>query len=149
MFDVGFSELLVIALVALIVIGPERLPKVARTVGILLGRLQRYVNDVKSDINREIQLDELKQLQEQVASQTRDLETSLTSGMRAVEDSLNQTIAPPESLPAASETADLAQQSAPLADAPLTAQEESAAAAINPVESGASPAAEKARAEHV
>ena len=62
MFDIGFSELMVIGVVALIVIGPERLPKVARTLGHLLGRAQRYVNDVKSDINREIQLDELKKL---------------------------------------------------------------------------------------
>ncbi|MFA7282053.1 MAG: Sec-independent protein translocase protein TatB [Sterolibacterium sp.] len=96
MFDVGFSELVVIALVALIVIGPERLPKVARTIGILMGRLQRYVNDVKSDINREIQLDELKKLQEQVASETREFETSLHQEMHSVENSLNQTIAPPD-----------------------------------------------------
>ncbi len=64
MFDVGISELMVIAVVALVVIGPERLPKVARTAGLLLGRLQRYVSDVKADINREIQLDELKKLQQ-------------------------------------------------------------------------------------
>ena len=152
MFDVGFSELVVIALVALIVIGPERLPKVARTVGILLGRLQRYVNDVKSDINREIQLDELKQLQEQMTSQARDMETSLTSEMRAVENSLNQTIAPPEDLLPASETANLVEQAAP-ADAPAVAltdaREQSAPTAANPVEPGASPTAEKARTEHV
>ena len=66
MFDIGLSELMVIGIVALIVIGPERLPRVARTLGHLLGRAQRYVNDVKSDINREIQLDELKKLQTQV-----------------------------------------------------------------------------------
>jgi sec-independent protein translocase protein TatB len=60
MFDIGFSELLVIGVVALIVIGPERLPKVARTAGHLYGRLQRYVSTVKSDISREIQLDEIK-----------------------------------------------------------------------------------------
>ena len=60
MFDIGFSELVVIGIVALLVLGPERLPKVARTTGHLLGRLQRYVSDVKSDINREMQLDELK-----------------------------------------------------------------------------------------
>lgn len=109
MFDVGFSELLVIALVALIVIGPERLPKVARTAGVLLGRLQRYVNDVKSDINREMQLDELKKIQEEVAVQTRDMQDSLTSEMRSVEDSLNQSIAPAETAPAqADETAAVA-----------------------------------------
>jgi sec-independent protein translocase protein TatB len=93
MFDVGFSELIVIALVALIVIGPERLPKVARTVGHLLGRLQRYVNDVKSDINREMQLDELKKLQEQVASQARDMERQVNDQMHSVETSLNASIA--------------------------------------------------------
>ena len=77
MFDIGFSELMVIAIVALVVIGPERLPKVARTLGHLLGRAQRYVNDVKSDINREMQLDELKMLQTEVADSARSLESSV------------------------------------------------------------------------
>jgi sec-independent protein translocase protein TatB len=77
MFDIGFSELIVIAIVALVVIGPERLPKVARTIGLLLGRAQRYVNDVKSDINREMQLDELKKLQTQVTDSARELESSV------------------------------------------------------------------------
>ena len=71
MFDIGFSELMVIALVALIVIGPERLPQVARTLGHLLGRLQRYVNDVKADIDREMELDELKKLRATVAGARR------------------------------------------------------------------------------
>lgn len=60
MFDIGFTELIVIGVVALIVIGPERLPKVARTAGHLYGRLQRYVSSVKSDISNEIQLDEIR-----------------------------------------------------------------------------------------
>ena len=77
MFDIGFSELMVIGIVALLVIGPERLPKVARTIGHLLGRAQRYVSDVKSDINREIQLDELKKLQTQVTDSARELESSV------------------------------------------------------------------------
>jgi sec-independent protein translocase protein TatB len=63
MFDIGFSELLVIGVVALIVLGPERLPKVARTAGLLFARFQRYVSEVKSEINREIQNEELKSLQ--------------------------------------------------------------------------------------
>jgi sec-independent protein translocase protein TatB len=79
MFDIGFSELMVIGIVALIVIGPERLPKVARTLGHLLGRAQRYVNDVKSDISREVQLDELKKLQSQVSDSARELESSVRS----------------------------------------------------------------------
>lgn len=77
MFDIGFSELIVIGIVALVVIGPERLPKVARTVGLLLGRAQRYVNDVKSDISREMQLDELKKLQTEVTESARELEHSM------------------------------------------------------------------------
>ena len=94
MFDVSFSELVVIGLVALIVIGPERLPKVARTAGLLLGRLQRYVSDVKADISREMQLDELKKMQEQIADHARAMESSLSDEMHAVHESLNQSIAP-------------------------------------------------------
>ncbi len=96
MFDVGFSELMVIAVVALIVIGPEKLPGVARTAGHLLGRLQRYVNDVKSDIHREMQLDELKKLQEQVAQEARSVESSVQSQLTNVETSLNESIAGPQ-----------------------------------------------------
>jgi sec-independent protein translocase protein TatB len=91
-FDVGFTELMVIALVGLIVIGPERLPKVARTVGHLLGRLQRYVGDVKSDISREMQLEDLKKLQAQVQEQARDLERQVNDQMKTVETQLNQSI---------------------------------------------------------
>ena len=76
MFDIGFSEIVVIAVVALIVIGPERLPKAARTMGHLFGRLQRYVNDVKSDINREMELDELRKLQQEVKSAAQELRVS-------------------------------------------------------------------------
>lgn len=77
MFDIGFSEFIVIGIVALIVIGPERLPKVARTLGLLLGRAQRYVNDVKADIHREMQLDELKKLQSEMTESARSLEDSM------------------------------------------------------------------------
>ena len=97
MFDIGFSELMVIGIVALLVIGPERLPKVARTVGHLLGRAQRYVNDVKSDINREIQLDELKKLQSQVTESARALEESVRkeydNARHAVESPVNAAVA--------------------------------------------------------
>ncbi len=68
---------MLIGIVALVVIGPERLPKVARTLGHLLGRAQRYVNDVKSDINREIQLDELKKLQTEMTDSARTLGDSV------------------------------------------------------------------------
>jgi sec-independent protein translocase protein TatB len=90
MFDIGFSEMLVIAVVALIVIGPERLPKVARTLGHLFGRMQRYVNDVKADISREMELDELRKLQTQIQDAAQSFETSVKSGMSATESELQQ-----------------------------------------------------------
>lgn len=64
MFGIGFSELLLISVVALIVIGPERLPKVARTVGAWVGRLNRYAAQIKADIDREMHLDELRNVQQ-------------------------------------------------------------------------------------
>jgi sec-independent protein translocase protein TatB len=79
MFDLGFTELMVIAVVALVVIGPERLPRVARTMGHLAGRLQRYVADVKADINREVELDELRKMRDSVKNAASDLETSVRS----------------------------------------------------------------------
>jgi sec-independent protein translocase protein TatB len=100
-FDIAFSEIVVIAVVALVVIGPERLPKVARTLGHMFGRLQRYVNEVKADINREMELDELRKLQSEVQSAARDLESSVTSaaremesGVRSVESQLNEAGSP-------------------------------------------------------
>ncbi|MFP5400347.1 MAG: Sec-independent protein translocase protein TatB [Gammaproteobacteria bacterium] len=91
MFDFGFSELIVIGIVMLVVVGPERLPKVARTAGHLLGRVQRYVSDVKSDIQREMQLEELKKLQEQVRHQAQELESSVRSGAANVESEVGRT----------------------------------------------------------
>ena len=93
MFDVGFSELMVIGVVALMVIGPQKLPGVARTVGALLGRMQRYVNDVKADINREIELDELKKMHTSVQDAAKSIETSMTdtmSGFQAQADELHK-----------------------------------------------------------
>lgn len=89
MFDIGFSELMVIAVVALIVIGPERLPKVARTVGLLFGRMQRYVNDVKADISREMALDDLRKLQSSMQDTARSIEQSVTEEVRAAEQSVS------------------------------------------------------------
>ena len=85
MFDIGFSELVVIGIVALLVLGPERLPKVARTTGHLLGRLQRYVADVKSDINREMQLDELKRLQEEARKSAMEFESTVRNEVASIE----------------------------------------------------------------
>ena len=88
MFDIGFSEIVVIAVVALVVLGPEKLPKTARTLGHLFGRLQRYVNDVKRDIQRELELDELRKLQQNVQSAAKEIETSMTAATRDVEQNV-------------------------------------------------------------
>ena len=77
MFDFSFSELMVIMVVALIVIGPERLPKVARTLGHLWGRAQRYVNGVKADIERDMAVEEFRQLQQKVQAEASALEQSV------------------------------------------------------------------------
>lgn len=92
MFDIGFSELMVIGLVALIVIGPERLPRVARTLGHLAGRLQRYVNDVKADINREVELDELRKMRDTVQQAASGFENTVQSELNKTETDLNQAV---------------------------------------------------------
>jgi sec-independent protein translocase protein TatB len=88
MFDIGFSELLVIGLVALIVIGPERLPRVARTLGHLAGRLQRYVADVKADISREVELEELRKMKDSVQQAASGIENSVQSELNSVQSEL-------------------------------------------------------------
>ena len=88
MFDVGFSEMLVIAVVALVVIGPEKLPGVAKTVGAWFGRLQRYVNDVKADINREIELEELRKFKTQFEEAAQSLDSGFRSEVSQAEASM-------------------------------------------------------------
>lgn len=88
MFDIAFTELVIVAIVALIVIGPEKLPKVARTLGSLAGRMQRYVSTVKQDIERELELDDLKKLQQDIQQGSQDVkqqvESSIHGGMSDV-----------------------------------------------------------------
>jgi sec-independent protein translocase protein TatB len=92
MFDIGFSELLVIGVVALIVIGPQKLPRVARTVGHLLGRMQRYVSDVKADINREIELEELRKMRDSMQKAATEVESSVQSELNKTADDLNKAV---------------------------------------------------------
>jgi sec-independent protein translocase protein TatB len=92
MFDIGFTELMVIAMVALIVIGPERLPRVARTLGHLAGRLQRYVADVKADINREVELEELRKMRDSVRQTASSMESSFNAELRKAESELNAAV---------------------------------------------------------
>jgi sec-independent protein translocase protein TatB len=85
MIDLGIEKMMVIGAVALIVIGPEKLPRVARTVGTLLGKAQRYVADVKAEVNRSIELEELKKMKESVETAARDVEGSIRAGANEFE----------------------------------------------------------------
>lgn len=89
MIDFGFDKLALIGAVALIVIGPEKLPRVARTVGHLLGKAQRYVADVKAEVNRSIELEELKKMKTQFEDAARDVETSVNDELRSASAELN------------------------------------------------------------
>lgn len=92
MIDLGLSKLALIGVVALVVIGPEKLPKVARMAGSLLGRAQRYINDVKSEVNREMELDELRKMQEEVQEAAKDVESSIARNLSDAERELNTAV---------------------------------------------------------
>ena len=129
MFDSGISEIMVIAVVALVVIGPERLPRVARTIGTLLGRAQRYVNDVKAEVTREMELEELRKLQTQMQDAARSIEKEVStagaevqSAVVSAEQELNQTLTAAATTDAATATVPLPEVT-PLAEpdgTPLT-----------------------------
>ena len=91
MIDLGISKIALIGAVALIVIGPEKLPRLARTVGTLLGKAQRYVNDVKQEVNRSMELDEFKKMKENVEDAARDVENSIRTGAGDFEKSWAET----------------------------------------------------------
>ena len=90
MIDLGISKMALIGAVALIVIGPEKLPRVARTVGALLGKAQRYVSDVKAEVNRSMDLDELKKMRETVEGAARDVENSIQTSASDFEKSWSE-----------------------------------------------------------
>jgi len=112
MIDFGFDKLALIGAVALIVIGPEKLPRVARTVGHLMGKAQRYVAEVKAEVNRSIELDELKKMKTEFQTAARDVESEVRqagatfqsewqSAAAAFDSGLGGTDAPPASEAAA------------------------------------------------
>ena len=92
MFDIAFTELMVIGVVALIVIGPEKLPRMARTVGHLAGKLQRYVSDVKADINREIELDDLRKMRDSMQQAASEFQSTVQTELGKTETELNKTV---------------------------------------------------------
>lgn len=92
MFDISFSEILLIAIVALVVIGPERLPRVARTLGLLTGRMQRYVSTVKADIDRELRLEELRNLEGEAKQTIASVERQVAAEAGEVERTVKSTV---------------------------------------------------------
>jgi sec-independent protein translocase protein TatB len=90
MFDLGFSELMLIGIVALVVIGPERLPKVARTAGQWLGKLNRYVSQVKQDIDRDMKLEELRKMQQEMKDTAQRYEIMAGETKREIETVVEQ-----------------------------------------------------------
>jgi sec-independent protein translocase protein TatB len=108
MIDFGLTKMMVIGVVALVVIGPEKLPKVARMAGTLFGRAQRYINEVKAEVSREMELDELHKMHEEVRTAAAAVHQSVTREMAEVQSQVNNawsgehnTIAPPRALDAA------------------------------------------------
>lgn len=89
MIDLGLTKLALIGVVALVVVGPERLPKVARLAGTLFGRAQRYINEVKSEVSREIELEELRKMQKDMQEAASDVEKSIAKDVSQVERDLN------------------------------------------------------------
>jgi sec-independent protein translocase protein TatB len=92
MIDLGISKIALIGAVALIVIGPEKLPRVARTIGALLGKAQRYVADVKAEVNRSMDLEELKKMKDNVEDAARDVQNSIQTTATDVQNSLSEGI---------------------------------------------------------
>jgi sec-independent protein translocase protein TatB len=93
MIDLGLSKIAIIGVVALIVIGPEKLPRVARMAGTLYGRAQRYLNQVKSEVSREIEMEELKNLQKEVQDAAHSVKQSVEKSMHGVENSISGNLA--------------------------------------------------------
>ncbi len=104
MFDIGFIEIMIVSMVALIVIGPERLPHVARTAGHLLGRLRRYVSSVKNDIQNEIRLDELKNMHTSIKETTDSIESSVRQEIDQIKSMTETDNTAPPSSPTPNET---------------------------------------------
>lgn len=95
MIDLGLSKLALIGVVALVVVGPERLPKVARMAGTLFGRAQRYINDVKSEVSREIELEELRKVQKEMQEAASNVEQTIAQNMSEVEKEVSEAFTNP------------------------------------------------------
>ncbi|MBA4142914.1 MAG: twin-arginine translocase subunit TatB [Nitrosospira sp.] len=113
MFDISFTEILVIAAVGLVVIGPERLPKVARTLGHLLGRAQRYANDVRNDIQHEMELEELKKWKTSIEGAARSVENTVRTEMSQFQQAIETEKKPSAAMTSGSPSGPVAEPSPP------------------------------------
>lgn len=95
MIDLGLSKLALISVVALIVIGPERLPKVARMAGSLFGRAQRYMNQMKAEVSREIELEELRKMHQDVQDAASDVQQSISRELSEAQSSVHEVLKNP------------------------------------------------------
>lgn len=95
MIDLGISKLALIGVVALVVIGPERLPKVARMAGTLFGRAQRYINDVKTEVSREIELEELRKMQKEMQEAASSVEQTIAENIAEVQSEMQEALSNP------------------------------------------------------
>ncbi len=129
MFDFGFTEVLVAAVIGLIVVGPERLPKVARTLGLWFGKMQRYVADLKDDINRHAEIEEFNQIKASVEDTARDIEDSVSTNVNFIQDQVKQV------------------GQATSADKKVTKKEESKKSSDTPEDLAAAPGNKPAKAE--
>ena len=134
MLDMSFSEIAVIGVVALVVLGPERLPKVARTAGQLFGRLQRYVATVKADINREMDSSELAKIKQEVQDAAKSFEDTVQQHANSVE---KETVAISKAVEV--ETPATAEVAPPVSQSAMLAAQESGVADVLPAEVKAPP----------
>jgi sec-independent protein translocase protein TatB len=95
MIDLGLSKLALIGVVALVVVGPERLPKVARMAGTLFGRAQRYINDIKSEVSREIELEELRKMHKDMQDAATEVEQTIAHNISELESDVHEALSNP------------------------------------------------------
>jgi sec-independent protein translocase protein TatB len=146
MFDLSFGELMLIGVVALIVIGPERLPKVARTVGHLVGRAQRYVSDVKSDIQREINLGELNNIKGQMEDAAKSMQQSMQDTAGSLREPLDEARKAIGSLPSTLDAGNSTETAGEPAKGSAPASAPDAAVAAEPAKQAPAPSGDQADA---
>ncbi len=118
MFDIGVSKIMLIGGIALVVLGPERLPRVARTLGTLVGRAQRYVADVKAEVNRTMDIEEIQKVKREFETAARDVHQTVQTGLDQATQDVNSALSAGADAPPASSTPDSEWWNTPTIDTP-------------------------------